>query len=565
MVIEEIPRSAGGAFRPSFQGYVETSQEAMIICEAYLQGTITCVSRCPSPTERLNFIRSGHVFVVKNSSGRKRWTDGMAWAPRVYTHDGFKVYHESKEGPKFSRQLGDLSPQSPPLIEQNRMIKKVFEVSIRGTPDFQVISYFTVKDVISRNLPTPSQDPFLRGIRVRHALLEIYAASLGGQSTSTDGKFNGRPHSPPAILAKERSHPHSPPTGSLSPMLQTKLLSRTQTFVSDNEVGVRKAERTPSRTSMPQPPMPPIAPEHQSMDISGMDQRPSQVVHQGIQHPAQSLHKITEQPHAPTPHADHDNPRAAHISMGPPPRVLHATLPGVPSLLRGVNTAVNRSPSTSVNPYIESSTIQHLISDDHGTKVFNQEDMERSKMLRNAPYNYFDPTLENERRRCAETIARYIRASNLYGGLREEAIHNILVKVFDPAQDTTHAFRSAPRVKGALGHGVKIEGPFTCRYGYNLHIMDNVHIERNCDIDDSGRVDIGRLVWIGPHVCILTSVPCNGLADDERSGAQRSARPVWIGPRVQIGARALICPGVRLEEGTVVEPGAIVRPNHFVS
>lgn len=127
MVNEESLRSAGGVFRPSFQGYVETLREATIICEAYLQGYIICVSRCPSPTEQLNFTRSGHVFVVKNSPGREKWTDGMAWAPRSYTHNGFKVYHESRVEsllPKPSEQLGDPCPLFTPLVEQNRMIKK---------------------------------------------------------------------------------------------------------------------------------------------------------------------------------------------------------------------------------------------------------------------------------------------------------------------------------------------------------------------------------------------------------------------------------------------------------
>lgn len=214
MVNEESLRSAGGVFRPSFQGYVETLREATIICEAYLQGYIICVSRCPSPTEQLNFIRSGHVLVVKNSPGREKWTDGMAWAPRSYTHDGFKVYHESRVEsllPKPSEQLGDPCPLFTPLVEQNKMIKKVLEVSIRGRLDFQVVSYYNVKDVVSRNLATHSQDPFLRGIRVRQALLEIYAASLGGQNTSTDGEFNERLNSPPAILAKEGICSHSPP------------------------------------------------------------------------------------------------------------------------------------------------------------------------------------------------------------------------------------------------------------------------------------------------------------------------------------------------------------------
>jgi acetyltransferase-like isoleucine patch superfamily enzyme len=526
MDFENNTHRAGRAFRPSFLGYVETLREAMILCEACLQGSITYTSRRPSVSERVNLVRSGHVFVVKKSSRSKKWTDGMAWAPCIYTHDGFKVYHESnndgilrKEGPETYGQLGGSCPQSTRLIEQNRMIKKALKISIRGT-DLQVISYYTVEDVISNNLPTPSQDRNLQGVRLRQALIEIYAAALGGPSLFAENEFYGRPSSPRSSPTKTGSRSHSPPT-------QTASFS----------VG------------------------HQPKNISSVGGRMSELAPPGIQRPAPSPHNDTWQ--ATAPHSYHDYQRIAHVPMGPPPRVLQPPLPGLSPRL-GVQSTINNPASASMNPYIEGSIRQNFIpDDDQRSKVFNQEDVERSKMLRNVPYNYFDPTLENERRRCAEAVARYTRAYNPDGGLREEEIHNILMRVFDPAQDTTHAFLSAPRVKGTLGPGVKIEAPFTCRYGYNINIMDDVHIERNCDIDDSGRVDIGRQTWIGPHVCILTSVLCNGSGDDGRSGAQRSARPVWIGPKVQIGARALICAGVRLEEGTIVEPGAVVSPNYF--
>ena len=550
MDLEDNTHRAGGAIRPSFQGYVETLREAMILCEACLQGSITYTSRQPSVSERVNLVRSGHVFVVKKPSTRKKWTDGMAWAPCTYTHDGFKVYHESnidskmrKEGPETYGQPGDSCPQPTRLIKQNRMIKKALKISIRGT-DLQVISYYTVEDVISNNLPTPSQVPGLQCIRFRQALIEIYAAALGGQSRATDSESHGRPNSPQSTPTRNRSRSHSPPTGYLSAMVQTGLVACTQNSRPDNEIRIGNAERTSSTTSMPPPQATPFPVDH-------------------LQHSAHSLHKNTWRPQATTPHSYHDYQRTAHISMGPPPYVVQPPLSGLPPQ-RGVQRTINNPASASMNPYIEGSIRQNSISDDdHRAKVFNQEDVERSKMLRNAPYNYFDPTLENERRRCAEAVARYTRAYNPDSGLREEAIRNILMRIFDPAQDTTHAFLSTPHVKGALGPGVKIEAPFTCRYGYNVNIMDDVYIERNCDIDDSGRVDIGRQTWIGPHVCILTSVPCNSSADDERSGAQRSARPVWIGPKVQIGARALICAGVRLEEGTIVEPGAVVGPNYF--
>lgn len=134
-----------------------------------------------------------------------------------------------------------------------------------------------------------------------------------------------------------------------------------------------------------------------------------------------------------------------------------------------------------------------------------------------------------------------------------------MLKVFDPAQDTTHRFLVLPNQKGVLSHGVKIEAPFNCTYGYNIKIMDSVYIGKNCRIDDAGKVDIGPRTWIGPNVSILTTDVGKDIVDRKGAGAAWFANSVSIGAEVVIGANAVIYPGVRLDRGSTVEPFAVVR------
>ena len=83
-----------------------------------------------------------------------------------------------------------------------------------------------------------------------------------------------------------------------------------------------------------------------------------------------------------------------------------------------------------------------------------------------------------------------------------EEARNMLWKVVNPSLDTTQTFDAPSREKATLSHGVRIEAPFTCTYGYNLKVMDNVYIGKGTTIDDAGKVEIGARTWIGPNVTI---------------------------------------------------------------
>ena len=180
-------------------------------------------------------------------------------------------------------------------------------------------------------------------------------------------------------------------------------------------------------------------------------------------------------------------------------------------------------------------------------------------MLRSSPYNHFDPTLVYERQRCKRALRRYAAACELDSGVGEQEVRNLLLKVIDASQDTTHKFPSQNRGRGHIGLGVTIEPPFTCTYGYNLKIQDDVYVGEGCGFDDAGTVEIGSRTIIGPGVKILTTDHVNPIPDRKGAKSDLIARNVTIASDVIIGAHAIIYPGVKIEEGATVEPGAVVR------
>lgn len=74
-----------------------------------------------------------------------------------------------------------------------------------------------------------------------------------------------------------------------------------------------------------------------------------------------------------------------------------------------------------------------------------------------------------------------------------------------------------------------------------------------------GHVSIGDNVMMGPEVIILTSGHNYENADVLiREQGRVKEKPVYIGNDVWIGARAIILPGVRIEDGAVIGAGAVV-------
>lgn len=80
--------------QPTFVGHVDSTQDALILFQAVIDGTLPSVSRRPQDRERSELVKSGSIFIFnEHSSGIKRWTDGIAWSPSRILNN-FLVYRQ---------------------------------------------------------------------------------------------------------------------------------------------------------------------------------------------------------------------------------------------------------------------------------------------------------------------------------------------------------------------------------------------------------------------------------------------------------------------------------------
>lgn len=193
-----------------------------------------------------------------------------------------------------------------------------------------------------------------------------------------------------------------------------------------------------------------------------------------------------------------------------------------------------------------------------GPPTFTSEEVDKFRMLRQAPFNYFSLLLENERQRCAGALQRYNHAYQLASGLSVEATQGLLEMVVKPTKDKTHSFLVPCTEEGALGKDVKIEAPFTTSYGYNLKVHDGVFIQHHCIFDDAAIVEIGSKTCVGPKVTIISSEMKQQIHSRAGVSGEWIARPVTIGSSVRIGANATIYQGVSIGHGATVMAGAVV-------
>jgi maltose O-acetyltransferase len=101
-----------------------------------------------------------------------------------------------------------------------------------------------------------------------------------------------------------------------------------------------------------------------------------------------------------------------------------------------------------------------------------------------------------------------------------------------------------------------IQPPFFCDYGWNILVGEKVFFNFNCVVLDVMPVKIGSNVLFGPSVQIYTAT--HPISAAERRLWLESAKPVEIGSDVWIGGGAIICPGVKIGDRTVIGAGSVV-------
>jgi acetyltransferase-like isoleucine patch superfamily enzyme len=182
-------------------------------------------------------------------------------------------------------------------------------------------------------------------------------------------------------------------------------------------------------------------------------------------------------------------------------------------------------------------------------------------MLIGEPYKaHIDGELLHDRRSCKAAVERWNAAHQPGPATSNEEKGRLFRAILDPYQrdDLNHQYREyLPSLtrKGSVGLQVVVACPFTCDYGYNIHIGDNTFIGANCTIEDAAEISIGSRVHIGKNVIF-----CGTDEPFQRKGSKSelTAGAINVEDEVHIGAGTIIMPHRIIGKGASVAAGSVV-------
>jgi len=159
---------------------------------------------------------------------------------------------------------------------------------------------------------------------------------------------------------------------------------------------------------------------------------------------------------------------------------------------------------------------------------------EKEKMLQGHLFHAYDRELYKEREYCQCLLYEYNRLNPMDKKNRKMILNKLL---------------------NCQGEHC-IEQPFHCSYGYNITIGIDFYSDVNLTIIDKAPVFIGNHVIVGANVSIYTTAyPYN---DVQRIKGFEYAKSVKIFDNVWIGGNVTILPGVRINQGAMIESGSVV-------
>ncbi|KAI1203191.1 Gti1/Pac2 family-domain-containing protein [Nemania serpens] len=258
--------SGGNPLNPTFQGFIGSTMDALILFEACLSGHLSHVPRRPHDRERPHLIRSGNVFIYEeHSSGIKRWTDGVPWSPSRILGN-FLLYREldkpfqpgeKKRAMKRSKTEGVTKAVSSPRansissygsnvltspgaitnmdnmmnaneterayigslvdsyqFKENGLIKKTISVQHKGV-HHHLVSYYSLDDIKDNVLKMVTETEGLQQIIPRGTLIASsnFRAPIDDNEYGNMDYTNGMPHRSLSIPATQ-PYGHPPPWGS---------------------------------------------------------------------------------------------------------------------------------------------------------------------------------------------------------------------------------------------------------------------------------------------------------------------------------------------------------------
>lgn len=266
----------------------------------------------------------------------------------------------------------------------------------------------------------------------------------------------------------------------------------------------------------------------------------------------------------------HELPREGH------PRSDYPVVPPIRELSRGPHPKSNlplfqpgveqrQFPSAAIDTNSPQAQARMALSIENqlSARTVSADETEKKKMIRGEMYRPFDVQLVEDRDRCKSALWRFNNAYPLFGISPPEQ-NRLLKEILIPPSSSVVNSPSgvaAPRSAGSLGQGVVVEPPFSCHYGYNIHLAHEVMVSEHCLFFDDCPIRIGARTWIGPKVSIFTSMARPNL--QERNGPQSlyQGRQVVIEEDCYIGMGCTILPGVQIGRGAYVAPGEVVKEN----
>lgn len=160
---------------------------------------------------------------------------------------------------------------------------------------------------------------------------------------------------------------------------------------------------------------------------------------------------------------------------------------------------------------------------------------QKERMLRGELYMASDPELAEDHQQCRLLVERFNASSITQQDERHDLLRELL---------------------GRIGDGTEIKPPFQCDYGYLISMGARCFVNYGAVFLDCAEITIGDEVQFGPNVQLLTAT--HPLDAATRRQGWEYAKPISIDDGAWLGGGAIVLPGVRIGENTVVGAGSVV-------
>ena len=160
---------------------------------------------------------------------------------------------------------------------------------------------------------------------------------------------------------------------------------------------------------------------------------------------------------------------------------------------------------------------------------------EWDKMQAHQIYDDFDADLFDRRVKAKKLFKEFNQTTDDEAEKRQEIMKKLFKKV---------------------GERVYMEPNFTCEFGKNITLGNDLYINFGCTLLDCGQITIGNNTLLGPNVSMYSAN--HSLDAEERISGALIPEPITIGDRVWIGGGTTILSGVTIGDDSVIGAGSVV-------